>query len=67
MAPEIIKKVEYIGQKIDIWSCGVLFYVLLTGHYPFSAHTDREMNRKIQKGIYHIPKEFSKDTVALIH
>ena len=47
MAPEIVSKKEYKGTPIDIWCCGVVFYVMLCGHFPFSAHTDRELIRKI--------------------
>lgn len=35
MAPEIVKKVEYRGPPVDIWATGVLFYVLLSGKFPF--------------------------------
>lgn len=66
MAPEIVSKKEYIGSPIDIWSCGIMYYVMLTGRFPFSAHTDRELIRKIQKGIYHVPKELSKDSVRIL-
>lgn len=66
MAPEIVSKKEYMGPPIDIWSCGVVYYVMLTGHFPFSAHTDRELIRKIQRGIYHVPKELPKEAVKLI-
>lgn len=47
MAPEIISKKEYYGGPTDIWTCGVAYYVMLTGHFPFTAHTDRELSRKI--------------------
>ena len=59
MAPEIVSKKEYKGASIDIWCCGIVYYLLIFGHFPFAAHTDRELIRKIQKGIFHIPKEFS--------
>jgi serine/threonine protein kinase len=35
MAPEIVKKIEYRGPPVDIWATGVLFYVLLSGKFPF--------------------------------
>ena len=47
MPPEIVGKKEYQGGPVDIWCCGVVYYAMLTGHFPFSAHTDRELIRRI--------------------
>ncbi len=66
MAPEIIAKKEYKGSPVDIWCCGIAYYVMICGYFPFSAHTDREMTRKIQQGIYHVPKELSRDSTRII-
>ena len=38
MAPEIIKKQVY-DEKVDIWSTGVLLYILFCGKPPFVAQT----------------------------
>ncbi len=35
MAPEILRKQEYMGGPVDVWSLGVIFYVLLSGAFPF--------------------------------
>eukprot|EP00347_Sterkiella_histriomuscorum_P023875 403333082 len=66
MAPEIILKKEYRGAPVDIWTCGVAFYVMICGNFPFSAHTDRELSRKIQGGIYHLPKELSQQSIRIL-
>ena len=50
VAPEVIRSltepsVTY-GEKVDVWSVGVLTYVLLTGFPPFDAESDEVNNDK---------------------
>ena len=47
MSPEIVRKSEYNGFKADIWSLGVVLYVLLTGKFPFKAKTEKELFTRI--------------------
>ena len=42
MAPEIVKKVKY-NTKVDIWSLGVLTYIMLSGKPPFNGKTKEEI------------------------
>jgi len=49
MAPEIIKHQEY-SEKADIWSCGIIFYQMLTGELPLKSKTFYELSKKIDMG-----------------
>jgi len=42
MAPEIVKKMKY-DAKVDIWSLGVMVYIILSGKPPFSWKTKDEI------------------------
>jgi serine/threonine protein kinase len=39
VAPEIIEGKEYLGEKVDVFACGVVLFIMLTGRYPFYAAT----------------------------
>lgn len=71
-APELISGSEYRGDMIDIWSLGVVFYAMLAGRLPFdvegsSQEALRPLLRKIKKGQYSMPAEFSDDAKSLVH
>mmetsp|Transcript_46971 Transcript_46971/g.68655 ORF Transcript_46971/g.68655 Transcript_46971/m.68655 type:complete len:405 (-) Transcript_46971:178-1392(-) len=48
MAPEVIRR-RY-RKKADVWSSGVLFYLLLYGKLPFSGHSSSEIMYNVKKG-----------------
>ena len=49
IAPEVLDK-NY-NEKCDLWSCGVILYILLTAKPPFGG-SDDEIVRKIKVGVY---------------
>lgn len=59
VAPEIIERKGYNGVGVDIWSCGVVLFVLLAGYLPFHDSNLMEMYRKIERGEYRFPSWFS--------
>jgi MAP/microtubule affinity-regulating kinase len=37
MAPEIVQKKDYSGQATDIWSMGIILFIMLSGTFPFKG------------------------------
>ena len=55
MAPEIVSKREYFGGPADLWAAGVLLYYILFGTLPFkSVTTEKELFRKINRGLFNL-------------
>ncbi|MCQ2816192.1 MAG: protein kinase [archaeon] len=55
IAPEVLSK-NY-NEKCDIWSCGVILYILLGGKPPFYGKNDKEILNKIRNGKYTFPEK----------
>ncbi|KAL2926093.1 CBL-interacting protein kinase 5 [Bienertia sinuspersici] len=66
VAPEVINKRGYDGAKADIWSCGVVLYVLLAGYLPFKDTNLMELYRKISNGDFKFPNWFPSDVRKLL-
>ena len=50
MAPEIVRRTEYEGKPVDMWSLGILLYALLCGCFPFRAKSYPDLYRRIARG-----------------
>lgn len=61
VAPEILAKKGYDGAKVDVWSCGIILYVLTAGYLPFNDSNLMAMYRKIYRGDFRCPKWTSPD------
>ncbi|ONK77216.1 uncharacterized protein A4U43_C02F4280 [Asparagus officinalis] len=66
VAPEVLIRKGYDGAKVDMWSCGVILFVLNAGYLPFSDSNLMNMYRKIYRGEYRIPRWMSPELKQLI-
>ncbi|XWS74430.1 hypothetical protein CRYUN_Cryun02cG0215400 [Craigia yunnanensis] len=61
VAPEILTKKGYDGAKVDVWSCGVILFVLNADYLPFNDPNLMVLYKKIYKGEFRCPKWMSSD------
>ncbi|CAK84907.1 unnamed protein product (macronuclear) [Paramecium tetraurelia] len=68
IAPEVISK-QY-DKKCDVWSCGVILFIMLCGYPPFNGQSQQELYQRIQAGVYSFDepewKEISGEAKDLI-
>ncbi|XP_076878359.1 SNF related kinase b [Brachyhypopomus gauderio] len=65
-APEILLGEEYDAPAVDIWSLGVILYMLVCGHPPFQEATDSETLTMIMDCCYTVPEHVSAQCKDLI-
>ncbi|KAJ7947372.1 Non-specific serine/threonine protein kinase [Quillaja saponaria] len=66
VAPEVINNKGYDGAKADLWSCGVILYVLMAGYLPFEDANIMALYKKIFKAEFTCPPWFSSSAKKLI-
>ncbi|THF95149.1 hypothetical protein TEA_020330 [Camellia sinensis var. sinensis] len=66
VAPEVLTDKGYDGTAADIWSCGVILFVLMAGYLPFDEPNLMALYRKIHKADFSCPSWFSSSGKKLI-
>ena len=54
-APELLQARQYTGPEVDIWSFGIVLYVLVCGKVPFDDQSMPQLHAKIKKGLVDYP------------
>jgi calcium/calmodulin-dependent protein kinase I len=69
VAPEVVKREKY-GPPVDMWACGVVLYVMLSGRMPFYGRDDVDVLRRTAQGKYTFPDRewsfISEDAKSLV-
>ncbi|EJS42735.1 kin2p [Saccharomyces arboricola H-6] len=65
-APELLKAQPYTGPEVDIWSFGIVLYVLVCGKVPFDDENSSILHEKIKKGKVDYPSHLSLEAISLL-
>lgn len=65
-APELLKATPYSGPEVDVWSLGVVIYVMATGSVPFDDKSMPGLHDKIKKGHVNYPAHLSDECKDLL-
>lgn len=58
-APELLQAKQYTGPEVDVWSFGIVLYVLVCGKVPFDDQSMPQLHAKIKKGVVDYPQWLS--------
>ncbi|KAF2486789.1 hypothetical protein BDY17DRAFT_239919, partial [Neohortaea acidophila] len=65
-APELLQAKQYTGPEVDVWSFGIVLYVLVCGKVPFDDQSMPQLHAKIKKGHVEYPPWLTPECRNLI-
>jgi len=67
IAPEILLNKPYNPYMTDIWSCGIVLYLMSTGIFPFNGYNEHQLNKNILSGKFNKMNNVSNELIDLIN
>ncbi|KAF7732879.1 serine/threonine-protein kinase KIN2 [Apophysomyces ossiformis] len=65
-APELLHAKIYTGPEVDVWSFGVVLFVLVCGKVPFDDQNMPALHDKIKRGVVEYPSHLSSECKSLL-
>lgn len=65
-APELLNAKVYTGPEVDVWSFGIVLYVLVCGKVPFDDQSMPALHAKIKRGVVEYPAWLSQECKSLL-
>ncbi len=65
-APELLQARQYTGPEVDVWSFGIVLYVLVCGKVPFDDQSMPQLHAKIKRGVVDYPQWLSHGECACL-
>ncbi|KAL4872773.1 hypothetical protein BDV12DRAFT_126184 [Aspergillus spectabilis] len=65
-APELLQARQYTGPEVDVWSFGIVLYVLVCGKVPFDDQSMPKLHAKIKQGVFEYPPGLSHECRSII-
>ncbi|CAG8461098.1 7498_t:CDS:2 [Paraglomus brasilianum] len=65
-APELLNAKVYTGPEVDVWSFGIVLFVLVCGRVPFDDQSMPALHAKIKRGVVEYPPGLSSECKHLL-